>query len=299
MAQSVILKSKEMKKTRAASGKIVRTYTHTYQVISNDASESEVFIIEANDGVKAIPAMYAAHPNDANAIVIDKTARTDGESPRPSWTVVVEYSSDKEKFPTSPLYPDRAPVYSFNWSKEERVITESLDSSPVPIVNTAKDPLNPALTAGIPIPRKTVQINLDNDDVISWLSQFYNATNSDSYDGFSAGQVLVEEVSAQEEFYTDPEDEDTQIPYWNISITFAYSSDSWGWKKRILSEGVRELYTDSGTVKKRPILVNGRDATANVALDEDGHAILGDDVSSAAYMEFTVHRSVSFADLVF
>jgi hypothetical protein len=270
--------------------KQVRTYSRTYKVRTSDGATSEIDILAAS----GVPAFGSAHPADPTAFLSDKSLSLHKNGLRPIWHVACEWTNDTDKaMSKSPIYPETPAKISGAW--EQEIVPVEVDLNGDPIVNTAGDPFDPPVTEPKPIPTLTIQVNLASGDFSeSWMEQFFNAVNADTYRGKPAGTVLVQDINFTQEIWTN--DDGVDITYYAVNIKLAYNKD--GWQPSILSQGYRKKDGASLTHIRDK---EGRDISAPVPLDEDGLPLFGDDVTAAnvVYVNPTTKNEVSFSDLVF
>lgn len=277
----------------AKAGRTVRTATLTYKVSFDgaDAMPSEVLAL---DGVP--------HKGDSldgdvkckcRSVEAEQIA---GGTNRSLWSVVAEFTTDKDAIGDDPRYPTKAAEYSYGFDVREEAIDRDRSDPQKPIVNTAFDPFDPPVTIEAPVPVLEINVNIAEEDFDeNWIAQFFRATNSGTFRGQSEGKWLCQDVRATQQEWTDDDDEDHT--YFACSFKLAFNKD--GWKLKKLSQGFRELVDGEDGQEKRPIAYGGRDVSSPVMLSSAGQAILGDDPEDAYYCEFTVYDSVSFSDLEF
>ena len=134
-------------KLRVTGGK--REFRRQYRVRSDVQHESEVAILEANDGTTAIPPYGDEHPADPDAVVVDieVTSQADGGY---EWRVDVRWSNDanvisgSQQIDTPPL--QRPFELSYGTTVTEIPLIKDLSASPVPVLNSLGQPFDPQPT---------------------------------------------------------------------------------------------------------------------------------------------------------
>lgn len=274
----------------------IKTYTQTWKAYSDSIDDDESVM----SNYTGWPLDGQIHPSEVESptparvkttsISREEEAIKEGGIPLWVWTNQVEFSNDAENSGVSPIYPDTLAKVGYGFDRMERVVEKDREDKPV--VNTAKDPYDPPLTVEFPIPVKTINVNLSTSDFTpAMLTTYFMAINSDTYDGWAAGQVMVQDISATQEIWTD--EEGNNVPYWSVTIKLAYNA--FGWQPEILSRGYRQL-NDEGNPEA--IAPDGLQLTSPAILDEDGHAVYGDAVETDAhYTKYIIYNEVSLSGL--
>lgn len=157
-------------------------------------------------------------------------------------------------------------------------------SSPKFIVNTAGDPLEGATRDQA---EWKIQINGNRQAFPKALAMScINAVNSDSWSGFPAGTLKVQGLSGQREI---EQVNNTEIPYWSISVEIAYRPE--GWKLKLWDVGYNEIVGG----KRRRILDELREPVSDpVALSNGSAKTAG---QPPDMLEFKLYREVPFSGL--
>lgn len=165
-----------------------------------------------------------------------------------------------------------------------------------PIVNTAYDTFDPQIEMEDFRPIMTIFRNEAAVDPITLLS-FKNKTNLQPFGGWEAGKVLCTDVR-----WTDDFNNDIGL-FYRVEYDFQFTFDEWGFKKKVMSAGYRELFVNSSDdVDRRQILIQGMAATSPVPLDEDGHKVdisVEDWREDMAFLEFKIYDDADFDQLNF
>lgn len=276
-----------------ASGKLslkknkrIRTYREEFWIYASQSDDEVAVLFGVDQGIGDF------HPSDEGAWVIDKEVTREKEGIRHKgvdcyrWLLRVEYSNDSDKTGSGNPLMEPAKI-GYGFQKVELPVYMDIEEEP--IVNKAKDPFDPPLTADYPFPIKTIQINLDGSTFNpSWMLDYASAVNSGSYDGWEAGQVIVDDISASPESFED--EEGNTVEYYSVTIKLLYNP--FGWQPHVMSVGYRELDDDDNKVV---ITINGRELSTPLPLDSAGKAIKGDDISTAYFHDFKIYREVSFS----
>ena len=139
---------------------------------------------------------------------------------------------------------------------------------------------------------------------------FIDCVNSDTFLGFPPGTLRIANISADEQFYVDQDDNET--PYWSVSVEI-HARKPYGvpaekaWYKRARHEGYWVLYDDpfgSGELigPARAVDEQGNPSPKPVLLDDDGTALpIPEDSMSieAKYLLFPVFEQVNFSSMGF
>lgn len=287
--------------------KLTRTYERAYLVTCDSKEDCEVDIWNS----ELTPGFGASFAKDVAAVLKTFNVSRNPDPIEPDngtsneawwqWVLKASWTTDKDDANDKPTYPDTPAKISYSWDKKEVPLV--YDRENVPVLNTAKDPYDPPVMIEFPIPVKTITVNLPASMYsASWQNQYFMAINSEAYDGWGEKQVMVQDITAAQEYYTD--DNDNDVMYWVVTIKLAFNA--LGWQPRILSTGYRELVDDTsegaeeGAKKKIVITIEGKEASRPVPLDEDGKKLLGADVAENAHFDdYKAYNEVPFNDFNF
>jgi hypothetical protein len=138
---------------------------------------------------------------------------------------------------------------------------------------------------------------------------FIDCVNSDTFLGFPPGTLRIANISADEQFYTDQDDND--VPFWSVSVEIharkPYQCEPVeAWYKRVRHEGYRiktpDPFGTSAVFYRRATDEEGKPVTKPVLLNEDGtEKVHPKDALSveANYLLFPVFADVSFGSMGF
>lgn len=269
------------------STKTVRSYSLTYLVKADSDAETAADVLACDSDFT----LGTPYPGDSSAVLKSISASVSENGKSPLWEVTADFDNDSDRANTSPLYPDTPAQISIGCSKQEMPVYRDLDDKPCK--NTASDLYSdPPILIDIPIPFRQINVNLSESDFEESLLQLYfNCVNSSTYSGWSRGQVLLADLTATREYYDD--ENDNRIFYWALSARLEFNS--LGWQTKVLSSGYRELYDDMGDTKKRDIRINGVEVSAPIPLDEEGHALIGEDIDDDTF--FIEFKTRNYRDL--
>ncbi len=266
------------------NGAKVSTYNRTYTVVSNDPNET-------SGTVKNAAVLFGSPiAEDPYAYCYKREARIVNNGKKIVWEVMCEWSSDDSQHgATSPIYPDMLAKVSGSWDQKEVPVSKDLDGNP--IVNTAKELFDPPHSEPLPIPTRTIIVNLSSDYYSDdWDDAYFNAVNESTAYGKPAGTLLVQDMAFTPEEWTN-EDGDT-VFYRAYTIKIAYNKD--GWQPRLLSQGYRDI---NGRHIREPN--TGKPVSSPVPLDDMGNGLFGTDVDNAAIVTPTTKNEADFSDIIF
>jgi len=262
----------------------VRNYTRVFNVRTNSVSDSGATIFNAT----GVPILWSVHPDDSWAKVIKKSARQ-GEDAN-WWQVTVDYSTklpiDPDEAAESPLA--RPPKVRIGTNKFSRIITEDVNGDA--IVNSAGQPFEGGYE--VSDSRATLSISW-NVSAASFnyitLTDLQNKINSDTYLGYSAGKLLVTDVSA------DGPTLENDVLFWACSVSLEIKNDEDGWAvTKVLDQGYMQL-GDGG----EPELIrdaSGQPVTQMKLLDGVGTELPNG--GTPVFLEFAMYDAATFGDVL-
>lgn len=189
-------------------------------------------------------------------------------------------NNDKDK----PIIERRSKV-SFEGASVQWAVTEDLSVPRKPLVNSADEPYK-GVTIEVPCLKMTIETNVPAARQDLYVA-YYNAINSDNWQGFATDTLRVTEARAtpdyQEGFYYYKE---------TISIMF----NPLGWKRRFVDQGFRtKIATVDDTRLYSDIRVRGQRITTPVFLDGTGGRLAAS--ASPVFNEFTFNQRLPFNGL--
>lgn len=208
----------------AAKVRTNREHEITYVVVMDSETDDEADV----DLVSGVPQIGDLSGVVAGALCI---AREFNEVGPKVWEVTATYSTSYSGDPT-----DIDPL-KWAWSFEtidEPLLWDAVNGGA--IKNSAWEPL-PPINTPIAVPVLTIK-RYETFFSGSTLLAYVNKVNSDAFWGAAAGQCLCAGITA-DQISVDGED------LWEVTYTFKFKMDSYGWKARILDQG---SYFWSGTV---------------------------------------------------
>lgn len=226
---------------------------------------------------------------DQFAVCLRKQARCVSER-SDVWQVTCEYG------PKNPFLINANPLEIFpvaTWSTLTFSRPIDIDINGNAIINTAGDLFDPPLE--YEDFRPVLNIRRYETSFQAFTSYSYkNTTNLDAFFGADPKHALCADIRLGEPLWSGVIGQ-----YFRVEYEFHFSRDSYGWQKKVLSAGYRELYTrpSDGALAQRPILVAGQPASSPVPLDVNGQAI---DVSQPDWQQnitwqtFEIFPSVDF-----
>lgn len=277
-----IVNVKELPRTHSQNYKYQRQYQRKYLVQTTVGNDDPLNIINANDGVTAIPALYAPYPSDSFALVQDRKANQ--RSDLFFWDVEVSYNSVFDVDPASqdenPL--SRPAIWSFSFEKAEKAVRYDLDDEPID--NSATVPIDPPLMLEHSIPIISISVNKATFSYAT-VSVLQDCVNSDTWNGFAPNTVKIRGIEVNVVW-------ENNVLYFAYKWTLAVKYDAWR-PVKILDMGYHEYNAGE------PKLI--RDAYGNPLpqpslLDGNGEKLPdGDD---PVYLDFNMNRQVAFTGLI-
>jgi hypothetical protein len=255
----------------ADNNKGIRTYSRQWKLETSLKTDDEYAVGSAS----GLPLIGSAHPSDAGAFCQSLSVRC--TNPWKGWTVTASYSSEYE-LNTNPTL-DPAVI---NWGSEQFQRVAFEDTSGHAILNSFGDYFDPP--AMIDDSRETVTITKNLAAVPSWLLEYKDAVNNDSFsiDGFSIG---IGKAKMQSVTVAAKEKRNGTTFY---PVTFTIHLQFNGWLLELLDAGMRY---ESGTAIG--IFDNGQPGL----LDGSGGRLANPSPSTAVFRSFTVYRTKAFSGL--
>lgn len=271
-----------------------RTYTATYMVTTDSASDGPITV--ANAAGVAIGASYSlGNDTDSRAYCNSKAVEqvsSDDASETKTWMVTDSYKTlDREEQKTL-VHPLSRP-YEISWNYEHFQEVVEKDVNGGAILNTAGEYFDPPIERDASRPVLTITRN-EAAFPTSLALSYANAINSDYFSGAAAGTVKVFNISGSrviEEFDGD------EVIYWKMTYEFHYRAD--GWQRKVLSQGRSQLVPDDDDVPKLEKITyenSGDQIVDPVPLDEEGARIDPEDLPDDAYfIPFDIYTSLPFS----
>ncbi len=263
-----------------------RQYTRTFRAVCDNPFDGPA-TVGADPRLPRLGQAYrvpgSATEFDNGSFCSKVEVTNDGSDGGFGWLVTCEYGPyDPTQWPENPL--DHPIKINWSWSQFERIVDEDINGNAV--VNAAGDYFDPPLVRDDSRPLLAIVRNEQNF-TSARAGQFKDAVNSDSWFGYAPKQVKCSNISASLEY--------NPICgfYYIVSYEFAINTESTGWQKEILNQGLRYL---NGSTRTN-VLINGAPATAPVPLDNSG-AVLPPS-GTPVFLAFDIYPEVSFSGLGF
>jgi len=152
-----------------------------------------------------------------------------------------------------------------SWSLRDHEAVLDVDTEGTAVLNTAGDPFDPPLVVDDPRLVMTVVRNEANF-TLAYVLQYRNAINSDQFGGFDPLYCKVLNIQARSQFHQDIG--------WYYQVTYEFeflspkvNDDGQGYRKQVLSQGMRAIGNDS---KPYHITLNGVPINSPMLLDQNG-----------------------------
>ena len=306
-----------------------RRYTNTLRVFTNSQYVGAIQVQQAVLGTGAVQGATYRFPlpelngdgtvpttpceTDSGSFCQTIEIAQDQEDAR-QWLVTLQYSSldIAHEMGTSELQNGAVnPVESapkVHWSSAKYPVSYPLDVNGLPFINTVGDPLEdpPQTEETRPVLHFTRVETQYND---SWAQQFRDTVNADTFLGWNPGQVKCRDIQGERQYSTD------YGYYWEVSYEFEFrigsttvidqtdqfgsplgtSTNTTGWKERVLNAGLRQLV--NGTGDPSQIMIDGALVTSPVPLQENGSYEPLTGSVDPYYLEFTLYPSAPFSQL--
>jgi hypothetical protein len=255
----------------ATNSKGIRSYTRRWKLETSSKSDDAYAVGSAS----GLPLIGTAFPSDAGAFC--HTLTVENNNPWKGWIVTAEYSSEYE-LNTNPTL-DPAVI---NWGSEQFQRVAFEDTSGYAILNSFGDYFDPP--AMIDDSRETVTITKNLAAVPSWLLEYKDAVNNDSFsiDGFSIG---IGKAKMQSVTVAAKEKRNGTTFY---PVTFTIHLQFGGWLLELLDAGMR--YKTGSVVS---IFDNGQPGLLNGS----GGKLTNPTPSTAVFRSFTVYKTKAFSGL--
>jgi hypothetical protein len=269
-------------RTGTVNEKGERSYTRTFQVITDSALDGPLYVRQA----PGIPVRGSIYATDTE---IDPGARVKSITPSQSdnpkvWEVRVEYSSTTEDEQENPL--ERAPEISWSAAPYTRVAWK--DNNGKAIVNSAGQYFDPPLEVDDSRPVLTITRNEASFNP-SLAIDYQDAVNSDAFLGFSPGQAKVAMIQASSATEND-------VFFWRVTYEFAFRRE--GWALSVLDQGRYEK------VSGKPVPIKEYDTAGNAIPGSHvtdpvplsgGSRLDNPGPDSVQFLSFTVYKERAFS----
>lgn len=210
------------------------------------------------------------------------------------------YKEGDENEQTPLMQPTQISYFTIT---SEEPIEDDLDNKAIATVNG--EPIE-GITRPISDLGVRLQKNFGSFDPASFY-QFIDCVNSDTFLGFPPGTLRIANISADEQFYTD--EDDNEVPFWSVSVEIHARKPyqvpaAKSWYKRVRHEGYQVKYPDpfgSGLVgPSRAVDTDRMPVTKPVLLNSDGTKKTETPPSTEAdWLLFKVFQDVSFSSMGF
>ncbi len=265
----------------------VRTYTRTFQLITNDPFDSTVTIraslpVNLGDSYQAFD-LSALHEHDTGSFCSRININCVSEDGL-QWEAVCDYSPfDANQFPQNPLdWPLR-----ISWSNATYQIATHEDVNGDPIRNAAGDFFDPPVTIDDNRPVLRIVRNEASYDP-ALAGQFSDAVNEGVFFGQDPKTWKCKPITAELEFNRDCGTADGY--YYVVTYEFEFNPDTW--VLNILEQGLRQLDLAGDLI---PITEKGLPITTPVPLAEDGFKLASG--LEPVFVEKEVYPVVDFSVL--
>jgi len=232
-----------------------------------------------------VPALRSAHPTRPGLFVLNKTASQATAPCGNLWIVTVSYSPA----PRADLPWNEPAIYSWGQQSTELVCDFDVVTNQ-PIMNSAKCPFDPAVTATRYEATLTVSKNVLGFNAAVPLA-YVGAVNKSSFYGAAAGYCMCVGIPAQMQIYQN--EQGGRTPYWSVSYQFSFRNTI-PWQAKVLDAGYMELRDG----KHVPcLLAGGREPTSPVPLDGEGKQVEDPENFTPNYLDFKIYPEKNFYDL--
>lgn len=253
-----------------------RSYTRTFQVITDDQWTGPAVVREAV-GIAVGDTYLTSTEYDDYAYCLSKSASCTAEDGK-QWTVTVAYGPPPETDSQNPL--NDPPEITWSFSQFQRPAEQTRNGEA--IVNVCGDPFANEISRDDS--RPILSITRNEAFFSAALAYLYrDCVNSDSFMGASAGQAKVSNISSTRQFNPN------FGFYWKTSYEFSF--DAAGYEKQILNIGLRERDQNTGQIKH--ILKQGVPITEPVLLDQQGRELPSG--NPPHFLKFPIYFEVPFA----
>lgn len=269
----------------------VRTYTRTFQVLTDDRYDSTLTIraalpvdigdvyrtYESETGLPDSPLREEDTGSFCSRIAI-RCISDDFLQ----WEAVCDYSPfDSNQTPANPIdWPIR-----ISWGNATYQLAADRDRNGDPILNTAGLRFEPPLVVDGNRPILRIVRNEPFFDP-AIAAQFSDAVNEFAFFGEDPKTWKCKPILAELEFNRDCGTADGY--YYVVTYEFEYNRETW--VQHVLEQGLRELDSSGNRV---PITENGLPVTEPVPLDADGHKLAAS--GTPIYTDWEVYPLVDFA----
>ena len=266
-------------------------YTRKFRVIVGNHLDNAVTIL-AYAGIPRIGDMYATMGGDVDPAAVCKEVRAaQDDDAWKIWEVEAKFGKATEdtqsQTPQQIQNPLKRPAdIGWGFSRHSRSLFRDVDNKPV--LNSAGDFFDPPPEIDDSRPVLTISRNEGGFDA-SRAIEYQDAVNSDSFFGFSPGQVKVASISSQRQI-------ENNIVFWKTTYEFEMRQDKWV-PLEILDVGKRAtgrvpicMKTSGGDI------MQGVHVTEPVPLRE-GLAINNPSPTNCDFIKVKAYREKSFKSL--
>lgn len=230
--------------TKGQGNRLTYTSTFNYLVVTDSPEVSREEVLLQTPGLPIVGLIYG----EINAICVRKSATRTTENAL-YWNVSCDFDTgreDQKQDPNNPGNPDPTtwiPVFKIDgFETRDRVITKDKSATPLPLTNSAKQPLTPRPTESVSLcsfsftqfedPSKDITVFLDRNDTV----------NSIEFAGRGARKLKLNVTGAELGYFGN-------FQAWNIAYKMTYDRSTWDLKaldvgSNYLDGGILKPYTD-------------------------------------------------------
>lgn len=186
-------------------------------------------------------------------------------------------NDDKDKPPI-----DRRSKVSFEATSVQWAVTQDLSNPPLPLVNSADEPYK-----GVTIEVPCLKMNIEQYQLVprqGLYVQYFNAINSDNWQGFDTNTVRCSEARAVPQI----------VEGFHLYVeTFGLVFNPLGWKRKLVDQGFRTVVTTTDDTRQyTDIRFRGQRITTPVFLDGTGHRLAKS--ANPVFNSFTFNQRLPF-----
>lgn len=259
-----------------------RSFTRSWRVIFDD--------VNTHTGDEAVDAaeIYIKEPYKLDAYLLNITSSSEDDDGY-SFIVEAKYGPYPSDYTVNPL--DKPYELSWSLAPYQTTTIEDIDGSP--ILNTAGDPFDPIEIDDSRVVLTVTRNEASFDGPLAW--EYRDAINSDEFLGSPPRTVKVAGITARRHY------DQTVLRDWFFTVTYNFHFNADGWRKKILSTGLRELVNG----KREPIYSPrkaGSAITTPAMLDKNGKHIPnedeleeGEEAGEPHWLEKKVYKELPFS----
>lgn len=267
-----------------------------FQIIVDDPAtpRSEIFAV--------LPVLFEPDPEDDGLICKNIDPQQSDDDASYEYMVTVDYDDqyngseeESEDEVTNPL--DRPVQVSLDFSEYDEIVVRDVDGTLVR--NSAKDAFDPPLTRKGGALRFSMTKNYESLN-LPFLRTYKNCINSDTWNGFSAGEVRIAAITGNKQIENMRVGETTvKVTFWQITFSFEVAETGYGrdgtWKAYVLDAGYQYWSDATGGWDVYPITQRDGTQVSTPAM-LNGSGGLGNP-NSPQFLPFNIYRPLPFAAL--